>query len=248
MRVKQTFGFLVSVVAATFLAASPVYAQYSSPNYRVEEAYFGTGGELESTSNSYKARQSAGDLAAGNTSSNSYDAFAGFVTPEEPFLAMVVNTANIDLGVLDTNTTATGTGTFSVRTYLSSSYSVITMSQPPTNESGSVLNGMTVAASPSPGTEQFGINLIDNSNPNIGANPSQVPDSTFANGEAAPGYSTLNQFKYVVGDTIARSPAVAGNPAAGQTNYTVSYIANIAPLTEAGLYRMAHDIVVVATY
>jgi hypothetical protein len=244
--------FIWLVVSSFLLPVSsirPVLAQYSSPNYRVEEAFFGTGGELDANSANYKARQSAGDLAAGTTSSTNYDAFAGFVTPEEPFLALVVNAATIDLGLLNESTTATGNGTFSVRTYLSSAYSVKTMSQPPTNESGSVLNGMSAQASSAPGTEQFGINLVANTSPAaFGANAANVPDNTFADGEVAPGYDTANLFKYVVGDTIARSPKTAGNPAVGQTDYTLSYIANIASITAAGQYTMGHDIVVVATY
>lgn len=249
MRAKQTAMVAWSLFAAILLVSSPAYAQYSSPNYRVEEAYFGTGGELDSSSSQYKARQAAGSLAAGQTSSTNYDAFAGFVTPEEPFLALVVNASNIDLGLLSTGATATGSGTFSVRTYMAGDYVVKTMSQPPTNESGSVLNGMPATAPSSPGTEQFGINLVANTAPaTFGSLPFNFPDDTFADGEAGSDYATPNNYKYVVGDTIARSPKTVGNPAAGNTNYTVSYIANIGPLTEAGLYTMAHDIVVIAAY
>lgn len=249
MRIKQTVGTLITTLVISCLLTGPVLAQYSSPNYRVEEAFFGTGGELDANSTNYNARQSAGSLAAGNTSSTNFDAFAGFVTPEEPFLALVVTAATIDLGLLEENSTATGNGTFSVRTYLSSAYSVKTMSQPPTSEGGAVLNGMSSQAASSAGTEQFGINLVANTAPvTFGANAANVPDNTFADGEVAPGYDAANLFKYVVGDTIARSPKTAGNPAVGQTDYTLSYIANIAPLTEAGRYTMVHDIVVVATY
>lgn len=249
MRIKQTVGTLISSIVISCLLVSPVLAQYSSPNYRVEEAFFGTGGELDANSANYKSRQSAGSLAAGNTSSTNFDAFAGFVTPEEPFLALAVNAATIDLGLLEENSTATGNGSFSVRTYLSSAYSVKTMSQPPISEGGAVLDSMTSQAASSPGTEQFGINLVANTSPAaFGANAVNVPDNTFADGEVAPGYDTANLFKYVVGDTIARSPKTAGNPATGQTDYTLSYIANITSVTEAGRYTMVHDIVVVATY
>jgi len=124
------------------------------------------------------------------------------------------------------------------------------MSQPPTSESGAVLAAKTTQGSPSvnPSVEEFGINLVANTSPAIGANPTNQPDNTFADGKAATGYNVANQFKYNVGDTIAQSPATVGNQAVGQTNYTISYIAKRKTLTSAGLYTMRHDIVVVATY
>jgi hypothetical protein len=96
----------------------------------------------------------------------------------------------------------------------------------------------------SPGTEQFGINLVDNSSPNIGSDPSPQPDGTFATGGAATGYATLNQFKYNAGDVIAQSNANGW----GLTNYTISYIANISVLTPAGSYSEVQDLVAIATY
>jgi hypothetical protein len=82
----------------------------------------------------------------------------------------------------------------------------------------------------------------------FGANPLNVPDSSFADGEAATGYNTPNQYKYGQGDVIARSAATAGNQAVGRTDFTISYIANISSITPAGTYVMVHDIVVSATY
>lgn len=226
----------------------PVLAQTSSSsNYRVEEAQFGSGGEVESCSaGQYCAQSSIGSLGVGTSSSNNFDVDAGFLTSSEPYLAMAVS-GSVDLGTLTTSATAYGSGTFSVRTYLSSTYSVITMSNPPTN-SAAQLDAMATLAAPTPGTEQFGINLINNSSPDVGADPINQPDNTFADGQAAPGYDTLNQFKYVVGDTIARSQATAGNPAVGQTDYTISYVANISGITEAGTYTMDHVLVAVPTF
>lgn len=234
---------------AVCLFGGQVYAQTSSSsNYRVDEYQFGVGAENDLSSTNYRAQGSAGSLGVGNSSSTNYDSTNGFLTANQPYLEFVVNASTVDLGVLDTSTTASGTGTFYVRTYLSSAYSVITMSQPPTNESGAVLDGMSVAAAPSVGVEQFGMNLVDNNTPNIGSNPVNTPDDSYADGEAAPGYATADQFKYVVGDVVARSAKTAGNQATGRTDYTISYVANIAPLTAAGKYDMNHDLVVVATY
>ncbi len=227
----------------------PVMAQTSSsPSYRVDETLFGTGGELDATSPSFRAHSSLGSLGVGFSSSTNYDMEAGFLTTNEPFLELFVNNTIVDLGNLTNTTTGTGSGVFWVRTYNSGSYVVQTMSQPPTSEGGAVLNAKSTLGAPSIGTEEFGINLVDNSSPDIGANPLNVPDNSFADGTAETGYNTVNQFKYGVGDIIARSPATAGNQAVGRTDYTISYIANISSITEAGSYSMFHDIVVTATY
>lgn len=235
-------------VAFLFIVPISVSAQSSSPNYQVEETQFGTGAEIDLNSPSYQAQSSSGSLGVGSSSSTNYDAEAGFLTAQEPFLEMIVNATTLDLGNLTTTAVSAGSMSFSVRTYLSSAYSVLTLSNPPTNESGYQLDPMSIAAGSSPGTEQFGINVVDNSSPDVGANPVNAPDNTFADGGPSSGYNTANQFKYVVGDSIARSAVTATNQAVGHTTYTISYIANISSITEAGVYTMGHDLVVVATY
>lgn len=228
---------------------APVIAQSSSSsNYQVNEYQFGSGGELENSSTNYKAQTNVGSLGVGRSSSTNYDMEAGFLTPNEPFLELFINSATVDLGTLDPSSTGTGSGTFWVRTYLSGAYIVQTMSQPLTSEGGAVIDAKGTLGAPSVGTEEFGINLVDNSSPDIGADPLNVPDNNFADGTVATGYNTPNQFKYGVGDIIAQAAATVGNQAVGRTDYTISYIANINSITEAGTYSMVHDIVVVATY
>lgn len=233
----------------TLAAQAPVIAQTSSSsNYQVNEYQFGSGGELENSSTSFKAQTSLGSLGVGRSSSTNYDMEAGFLTPNEPFLELFINSATVDLGTLDPSTTGTGSGTFWVRTYLSGAYVVQTMSQPPTSEGGAVINAKTALGAPILGTEEFGINLVDNSSPDIGADSLNVPDDSFADGTVASGYDTPDQFKYGVGDIIAHAAASVGNQAVGRTDYTISYIANVSSITEAGTYTMVHDIVVVATF
>ncbi len=240
---------LLLVAASFVLLTAPVYAQTSSsPSYQVNEYQFGSGGELDSTSASFRAQSNVGSLGIGRSSSANYDAESGFVTPNEPFLELFINTSAVALGDLNTASTSTGTSTFWVRTYLSSSYTVQTMSPPLTSEGGAVINAKSTLGAPIVGTEEFGINLVDNSSPDIGANSLNVPDGTFADGTVATGYGTPNQFKYGQGDIIARAAATIGNQAVGRTDYTISYIANINSITEAGTYTMVHNIVAVATY
>jgi len=161
-----------------------------------------------------------------------------------------IDTTTVDLGNLDSLATKTGNADFHVRAYINSGYTVQTVSQPPKYTSGTqshTLSPMTTLGTSTIGTEQFGINLKHNTSPaNFGSDPSPQPDGTYATGVAATGYDTANQFKYNVGDIIAQTPP--GSSGWGQTNFTISYIANVAALTPAGDYTMIHDLVVVATY
>lgn len=231
-------------------------AQSSSSSYRVEEAYFGSGGEVNLNSGSYNAQAALGSLGVGLSSSTNYDVEAGFYTPNAPYLEMFVNNTVVDLGSLSSSSTGTGVGVFWIRTYLSSTYLVKTMSQPPTSESGAVLNAKSTTDVSMPGTEEFGINLVANTSPiTFGADRVNVPSDSYADGQAfgdGPGgardYDDSNQYAYGVGDTIARSQATVGRQAVGRTDYTISYIANINNVTAAGTYRMDHDLVAVVTY
>ncbi|MGI9028333.1 MAG: hypothetical protein ACR2FM_05865 [Candidatus Saccharimonadales bacterium] len=259
MRVKQTLHFvaIVALILPVLNVQSILFAQSASPNYRVEESYFGSGGQVDATSGNYRARQSTGALGVGDSASANYRASAGFGTNDTGFLEFLVTGGTVDLGTLTSDTVASSGAaqaggcncSFYVRTYLSSEYIVTTMSNPPTAGSA-MIDAKTVLGVPSTSdnVEEFGMNLVGNSSPSIGADPINSPDGTFADGKAATGYGTPNQFKYVVGDIVARSPATAGNQAIGLTNYTVSYIIKKKVLTEAGAYSMQHDLVVTATY
>lgn len=238
----------LSISTAVLLLALPVsavFAQYNSSNYSANELQFGSGGDLNSSSANYQGQSSVGSLGVGNVSSANYKAYSGFLTPNEPFLEFAIDTSSTNLGSLDPASTNTGTAAFHVRTYVDSGYSVQTLSQPPSNGVGHTLAAKSTQGAPIIGTEEFGINLKANTSPTtFGVDPVPFPDSTFAAGIAATGYGTANQYKYGVGDIIAQS---SGN-GWGLTNYTISYIADLSPLTPAGGYSTVQDLVVVATY
>lgn len=248
MKLRELVGVFamgMAVVAWFTAAFSPVYAQSSSTNYKVEESFFGTGGELDASSPNYKARQSAGELTMGNAASANYQFQAGYNTTDVPLLEFAVNGGEYDLGNIDASITGSAVATFTVRNYLSSGYVVLVHGQPPSTVFG---NAHTLAplGSPTPsqsGVEQFGLNLVDNTVPNIGANPSQLPDSTFGFGAAASGYDTADLFKFANGDTIAFS-----NKSSGQTNYALSIIANVDRSTPAGQYGGRLNLQVVPTF
>lgn len=225
-------------------ATTEVMAQTrQSPNYQLDEVFIGPGGTTESGSNNYDLRGTLGDIGAGESSSPGYNLLAGYTTDAAPTLIFRVNSVVIDLGILSAGETKTGTATFSVGSYNADGYVVQTVSPPPTYE-GRSLNPITSASSSQTGTEQFGMNLVANTDPaNIGANPVQIPDSSFSFGYVATGYDTPNQYQYNEGDVLARSDS-----SSGVTDFTLSYIANISNTTPSGEYQMRHFMVATSTF
>lgn len=243
----------LSGLAATVLLINGGVARAqvpSSSNYSVPESGFSTGSEIDANSASYNARTSIGDLGVGLSESGSYLGFAGFITPDEEYVELNIPVTTVDLGggsPLSPGLPGSGTATFTARAYLNNQYIIVSPRDPPTNESGDVLDPITSAAAYNSSSEQFGMNLVANTSPIVqGAVPSRQPvdDGTFAFGEAAPGYNTADNYQYNAGDIIARS-VTRGY---GETTYTISYIANITPVTPAGLYRMEQDLVITATF
>jgi hypothetical protein len=242
-RVRKTAQLVVLVV---FLLGGQVTAQTStSPNYKVDQTFFGTGSERDLQSNSYSGSASVGDLGVGAYSSANYRAYAGFNTTDEPYLEFVVTGANIDLGYLNPTQASTANATFYVRAWQTSGYVVRSESDPPTNASGGYqLTPLAAQAASTPGTKQFGINLVANTSPTtFGADPQQVPDVTFSFGEAASGYDTPNQYKHVKSDVIAQAAQ-----STSVTIFTVSYLFNIDEVTPSGRYDFNHVMVATATY
>ncbi len=241
---------LVGLAVLLLFTPSIAYADTSSStHYRVDQTFFGSGGELNACSTSYCSKQTLGELAVGNTASALYQAYAGFNTTDDPFLEFVVTASATDLGYLDPATASTALGQFYVRAWQSGGYVVRTESVAPTNTSGGYqLALMTTPGSSAPGTEQFGINLVKNTNfcgsgCDVGADPQQQPDPTFSFGQAETGYDTSGQFTYNKDDIIASSPS-----STSVTLYTITYLFNVALSTPAGEYVFKHDLVATATY
>lgn len=242
-------GFGLAVALCLLFAAPLAYAQQSSSShYQVNEVQFGSGGNVDGSSTNYKSQTSVGSLGGGRSSSANFNADSGFLTQNEPYLEIGIISSLVDLGDLTPTTTGSGSGSFYVRAYTSSGYYVVNLGTPPKNATNNQLKAKTTVGVPITGTEEFGMNLVLNTNYcgtgcNLGSNPVPVPDSSFATGAAATGYNTSGQFKFGLGDTIASAPN--GD---GQTNFTVSFIANITNVTPAGSYTSQADFVVIASY
>lgn len=237
----------VSVVVVGLILLTPLmaHAQMTSPNYQIDEIFVGSGGELEACSTTYCSQQSAGGTG-GDTSSSNYSMQSGFGSPDEPSLSLVVSNNVIDLGILSESSTSAASANFSVSNYLSNGYIVRVHGSPPTNSGGTNSKILTPLNSPNPsqpGAEQFGINLVSNSNPGIGVNPVQQPDGSFSYGKPSVGYDQSDYFKYQDGDIIAES-----SEESGQTDYTMSIIANISTSTAGGRYTTTLVVQAIATF
>ena len=131
-----------------------------------------------------------------------------------------------DMGQLDPTETLIARSQMAVGTNASGGFA-ITANGTPLAAGTNVISSPSVPTESRPGTNQFGINLVENTVPAVGANP----EGTWANATAAVGYDTPNQYKYVSGDVIASSPNVSL-----MKKFTVSFILNSSPSLRAGVY------------
>jgi hypothetical protein len=232
---------------------SPGYSCGTSSNYSVNPNIDDGGSSL-------------GENAVGNSSSASYQTNSGFDTTAQPGL-MVTVSGPAAFGVLNTAVAKTATSTFSVRDYTSSGYVVQIVGSTPTNGSHN-LTAMTTNArgdASSAGSEQFGLNLVANTSPANpvpgSANPicqtGQVPGPTaFCSGVAGDGtgtyglnalggtpYTVDGRYRYVSGETVAYGPS-----SSGETDYTITFLANQSLNTPAGVYSGNLDIAVTGTF
>lgn len=235
-------AFLLSFCCWTISVA----AQGVSPSYRIDESYIGPGGTLESGSSNYSlepGQQTTGNAGGvGESESTSYKTQSGNTTTSDPRLTCSVNSGSLNFGGLSTSVTSTGTANFSVLNYTAYGYNVSILGSSPTNGAYQ-LTPLSSNSTTTVGTEQFGINLRDNSSPDIGAEPVQVPSSDFSTGTIGSNYDIVDSYRYVPGEVIAYAPK-----SSGQTDYTISYIVNTSINTPGGQYAANQTLLCTGTY
>jgi len=131
-----------------------------------------------------------------------------------------------DMGTLSEVSTLTAQSQMAVGTNASGGFA-ITVSGTPLAAGTNVIDAPSVATESTPGKNQFGINLVENNELNVGKDPEGI----WANAVPSPGYGEANKFKYVSGDVVAYSPNVSL-----MKKFTVSYIVNSSPKLRAGVY------------
>ena len=131
-----------------------------------------------------------------------------------------------DMGDLSPDSTLIARSQMAVGTNATAGFAITVNGSPPTAGT-SVIDTPAVPTESRRGTNQFGINLVANTDPGVGNDP----EGPFANAVASPSYSVPNQYKYISGDEVAYSPNVSL-----MRKFTVSYILNSSPSLRAGVY------------
>jgi len=203
------------------------------------------------------AGSSLGEAAVGNSSSTSYQTNSGINTSKSPTLTVTVSATPASLGPLSISAARTATATFTVKNYTTNGYVVQIVGAPPTN-SGHPLTAMTTTSygdASVNGSEQFGLNLVANTSPGVvGSNPAQFPDPTFGFGVAGDGlggttygvnkpYTVDGRYRFVSGEVVASAPK-----SSGETDYTITFLANMSNVTPGGQYSGNLAIVATGTY
>jgi hypothetical protein len=88
------------------------------------------------------------------------------------------------------------------------------------------------------GVSQFGLNVVADQQPSVGADPAGPGVGT-----AAPGYNVPNQYRFNSGEAIAQSAH-----ADDFRRYTTSYIVNVSKVQAAGVYASTLTFVCLANF
>lgn len=258
---RQVIAAIVAVLVMPGFAS----AQWQqSSSYGMNESQIGGNGLFNSVSGHYSINPvtddggaSLGAAAVGSGISNSYSTSAGFDTTAQPGLTFTVNGGSISLGTLLTSAAATATATFSVKDYTSSGYFVTLAGTAPANGAhalaamGTQLSNSS-SCSPSctstTGTEQFGINMRANTSPaTFGADPVPIPSAAYSlylPSTVLPlPYRTVNSYRFFSGDEVASAPS-----SSGETDYTMSFLANISATTPGGQYQGNLTLIATGSY
>ena len=233
--------FILAYCIALF--PSHVFAEtLQSPNYKLDESSIGSDDSAQSSSANFKTDNGAaiGGLSIGNSASANYQVENGTKTSPDPTLSVAITNAAVNFGSFSAGSATTATANFSISNYTSYGYAVQIVGKAPSNGDHTI-SPMTSSGASQAGTEQFGINLVANTQPiSVGANPDK---GQFGFGSAAPNYAVANEYRYVNGETIALAPK-----SSGITAFTISYLVNVNSLTAGGQYTSNQTIVVTGTY
>jgi hypothetical protein len=153
-------------------------------------------------------------------------------------LSFSISTSTLALGTLSVSAVTSNSHTISLTTNAATGIAV-TYSGATLTYGAYTINAMSTATTSSVGTEQFGINSKLNTTPAVGAECS----GTAPIAAAATGYNTANSFKFVTGETV-----VSAANSINTTTCTISYIANIAGITEPGSYTSTLTYIATATF
>jgi len=131
-----------------------------------------------------------------------------------------------ELGELNAGSTLKTQSQMAIGTNASGGFAITANGGPPSAGTNIIASSKSPTVS-QPGTNQFGMNLVENTAPSIGNNPEGV----WTNAVPSPDYNQTNRYTYNSGDVVASSPNVSL-----MKKFTVSYIINSEPNLRPGVY------------
>lgn len=134
--------------------------------------------------------------------------------------------------------TATATSQMAASTNAGAGYA-ITVNGPTLTSGANTISGMSSSTTSVHGLSQFGLNLKLNTTATstvpVGAEVAVASNGTNYRGQAVTGYNTVDNFKFITGDTVANS-ANGGAGGSDAQIFTASYIVNVTGSQPAGTY------------
>jgi hypothetical protein len=143
----------------------------------------------------------------------------------------------IDFGEFSTASTSAGSSQFVVATNAEFGFTVSLAGNTLTSGSN-IIPALTSPAGSIRGVSQFGLNLRDNSNPDVGANPTGP-----GTGSITADYAVPNLFKFRNGDAVVTSATTSSNH-----KFTLSYIANVSNSQAPGVYATTISLIALANF
>lgn len=103
----------------------------SSPNYRIDQSFVGSGGTRETSAN-YQVLETVGDIGTGNSSSANYRLRAGFLSgTQDASLTFSVSTSSLNLGSISPSAVSSAAHTMTVTTDLTRGYVITAQADGP---------------------------------------------------------------------------------------------------------------------
>jgi hypothetical protein len=222
---------ILLVIVLTFFSLSHIVtATMSSDNFQIWADAIGVSGDESASSDNYGVRDTVGEpiTQSATSTSESYGVKAGFREMyQDQSLTFSLGTDSLDLGEFKTDGTAASSHTMVITTNADNGFTITVTGETLSNGTDIIDAIGSTATNSLIGTKQFGINLVANTVPIIGADPS----GTSPIGTTNSPYNTTNQFAYNSGDTVASSSGPIN-----ETTYTVSYIVNVDSTLSKGAY------------
>ena len=230
-----------TVVAAGSYTASGANATVTLTINGTTAAGTGTMTSVNTDTNSsmFTITGSNGDTGSGAVAIED-NAVVSVTATVNPTLTFAIGSNSVALGTLTTASAGSGTHSLSIATNAPGGFAVTYNGATLTSGSDTIDAYGTTGAASSAGTEGFGINLRDNTTPNVGTNVTQNAGTC----SYASNYGTVDTFSFQASTTTS----VATAAAAADCVYTVAYVANISSVTAAGSYSTALTYIATATF